>query len=119
MNGSFYLGKEFIRMYKRGQNFLSLIQVNDSTSTKTIHTIFEPVISLDSYPEIEKSLSDTISLCVKFQKNTNLYRAFLEKETIKDDRLSYQNIAECKAENIYEALELLNQTLSEKKGKGR
>ena len=119
MNDSFYLGKEYIRMYKRGQNFLSLIQVNDSTSTKTIHTIFEPVISLDSYPEIENSLSDTTSLCVKFQKNTNLYRAFLEKETIKDDRLSYQNIAECKDENIYEALELLNQTLSERKGKGR
>ena len=80
MNGSFYVGDELTRIYKKGKGYLTLVQKVTPTSYITMHTIFENTFDFKNYPSIEEMLSDTVSLAFRFQNTKNVYPDVIKKE---------------------------------------
>lgn len=119
MNGSFYVGDELTRIYKKGKGYLTLVQKVTPTSYITMHTIFENTFDFKNYPSIEEMLSDTVSLAFRFQNTKNVYRAFIEEEQFLDGKLKYEIKYAEYGENIYEALALLEEKIKLERGIGR
>lgn len=119
MNGSYFLGNELTRIYKQNNCYLTLIQICLPSGYKTIHTIYDNTFDLANYPFLEQQLSDTISLCLKYQEKSELYRVFMEREKIESNKIVYEIIYNIKSKTIEEGLIDLENLIKNDLGRGR
>lgn len=119
MNGSYFLGNELTRIYKQNNGYLTLIQMCLPTGYKTIHTIYDNTFDFTNYPFLEKQLSDIVSLCLRYQEKSGLYRVFLEQEKIENNKIVYEIILSVKSKTIEEGLIQLEEEIKNNLGRGR